>query len=227
MSQATTTTAMTTTPTVTVVHSDTSPLLSMVTMAPSLMGLQATSGQHDVVLPPLLTPRHPGGVIGPATVPQQQPPSQMPLQTFTNYAMGPPQVGFSFRVEPPSILYFYMFHVFWCMLSAFRCHAGCFIHQWGLNHLGFALLLPFVTYPWQTYVQPDDGHLPTPGMHRVSAPSMALSRGEPPATQSAVPKLFQLYGGAYSFGGLAESFNPSTFPAWWGGIFFSRFGSIQ
>ena len=41
-----------------------------------------------------------GGVAGLATVPQQQAQSQMPDQT---YAMGPPQVGFSFRVEPPTI----------------------------------------------------------------------------------------------------------------------------
>ena len=52
MSQASTTMTMTTTPLVIVVCSSTSYLLSMVTMAPSLMGLPALSGQHDVVLPP-------------------------------------------------------------------------------------------------------------------------------------------------------------------------------
>ena len=40
----------------------------MVTMAPSLMGLPVTSGQHDVVLPPLLTLRNSGGVVDLATV---------------------------------------------------------------------------------------------------------------------------------------------------------------
>ena len=35
----------------------------------------------------------------------------MPLQAYVNYAMGPPQVGFSFRVEAPTILYFSMFVV--------------------------------------------------------------------------------------------------------------------
>ena len=54
-------------------------------------------------------------------------------------------------------------------------------------------------------MQPGDGHWPTPSMHRVAAPSTTLSRGEPSATQSAVPKPSHLYGGAYSFGGLAES----------------------
>ena len=75
MSQASTTTVMTTTPLVSVVCFSTSSLISMVTMAPSLMGLPATSGQQDVLLPPLLTPRHFGSVVGFATVVQQQPPS--------------------------------------------------------------------------------------------------------------------------------------------------------
>ena len=60
------------------------------------MGLPVTMGQCDVVLPPPLMPRCSGGVIGLATVSQQQPPSLMPLQAYANYAMGSPQVGFSF-----------------------------------------------------------------------------------------------------------------------------------
>ena len=43
--------------------------------------------------------------------------------------------------------------------------------------LGFAPLQLFGAYPWQAYVQPGDGHWPTLGMHRVAAPSTALSRG--------------------------------------------------
>ena len=70
MSQASTTMATTTTPLVTAVCSSTSSLLSMVTMAPSLMGLSVTSGHYDVVLPPPLTPRHSGDVVGLGTVPQ-------------------------------------------------------------------------------------------------------------------------------------------------------------
>ena len=92
MSQASTTIAKTPTPLVTVVCSSASSLLLMVTIAPYLMGLPATSGQHDVVLPPLLMPSHSGGV-GLAIVLQQQPPSQMPLQAFVNYAMGPPHIS--------------------------------------------------------------------------------------------------------------------------------------
>ena len=96
----------TTTPPVTVVSFGMSSL-SSVTMAPSSMELPATLGQYDVVLPPPLTPRCPGGVISLAFVPQQQPPSSMPLQAYANYAMGSPQVGFFFRVEPPNIYYWW------------------------------------------------------------------------------------------------------------------------
>ena len=63
----------------------------------------------QLVIGPWHTCRDSGGVVGLTTVPQQQPPSQMHLQAYANYAMGPPQVDFSFRVEPPSVLYCYMF----------------------------------------------------------------------------------------------------------------------
>ena len=90
MSQSSTIMAMTTTPLVTV-------LCFLYVICPfsgyygsSLMGLPATLGQDDVVLLPSQTPRHSGGVVGLATVQQHQPQSQMPLQAYTNYAMGPP-----------------------------------------------------------------------------------------------------------------------------------------
>ena len=54
----------------------------MVTMAPFLMRLPVTSGQHDMVLPPLRSLRKSGGVVGLANVPQQQPQSQMPLRVM-------------------------------------------------------------------------------------------------------------------------------------------------
>ena len=94
--------------------------LSLVTMALSLMGLPTMLGQHDMVLLPPLTPRCSGGVLGHATVPQQQPPFLMPLQAYASYAMGSPQVGFFFRGEPPTILYniYYMFGV---------CSGVCFL----------------------------------------------------------------------------------------------------
>ena len=81
------TTAMTTTLPVLVVSSGLSSI-SSVTMVPSLVGLPATLGQHEVVLPPPLTPRCPEHVIGLASVPQQQPPSSMLLQAYANFAVG-------------------------------------------------------------------------------------------------------------------------------------------
>ena len=126
------------------------------------MGLLVTSGQHAIVLPPLLTPRNSGGVVDHATVPHQQPQSQMPLQA---YAMGPPQADFSFRVECPTVLFFI------CLVSVL-VYAFCFqVPCWmpyspmGAKMLGFAPLQPFGAYPWKAYVQPFDGHQPTPGMH--------------------------------------------------------------
>ena len=58
-------------------------------------GLDAASGRYDVVLPPPLILRDTiRGVVGLATVPQQQPQSQMPSQTYANYAMVTHQVSF-------------------------------------------------------------------------------------------------------------------------------------
>ena len=66
------------------------------------MGLLSMLDQHDVVLPPPLTLWDSGGVVGIATVLQQQPQSQIHLQSYTKYAMGPLQVSFSFRVDLPT-----------------------------------------------------------------------------------------------------------------------------
>ena len=101
MSQVSTSTPITSTPPVTVVSSGMSSL-PLVTTAPSSMGLPTMLGQHDVVLLPPLTPRSFGGH---ASVPQQQPPSSVPLQACANYAVGFPQIVFFFRVEPLTILY--------------------------------------------------------------------------------------------------------------------------
>ena len=101
------TTAMTTTTPVMMVSSGLSSV-SSVTMAPSLMGIPATLDQHGVVQPSPLMLRGSGGVIGPASVPQQQPPSLMPLLAYANYAMGSPHVGFIFRVEPPPFCLLYV-----------------------------------------------------------------------------------------------------------------------
>ena len=85
--------------------------------------------------PPPLMPRGSGGVLGSVSVPQQQTLSSMFPLAYANYAMGSPQVGFFFRVEPPTILYLiYVWCLFWCLLFTFRCQIGCCFHLWGLNH---------------------------------------------------------------------------------------------
>ena len=119
MSHISTTAPTTTPPPVTVVSSG---LLSVpsVTVAPSLTGFPVSLDQHGVVPPPPLIPRGSGGVLGSVSVPQQQTPSSMPPLAYANYAMGSPQVGFFFRVEPPTILYLlYVWCPFWCLLSTF------------------------------------------------------------------------------------------------------------
>ena len=112
--------AMTTPPPVLVVSSGLSSVSSVI-VAPSLMGLPETLDQCGVVQPPPSMLRVSGGVIGPASVPQQQPPSSMPLVACANYAMGAPQVGLFFRVEPPTVLHIICWCPFWCLLSTFRC----------------------------------------------------------------------------------------------------------
>ena len=106
------TTAPTTTPPVTVVSSGLSSV-SSVTVAPSLTGFPVSLDQCGVVQPPSLDGEglwrcywlH-------ASVPQQEPPSSMPLLAYANYAMGSPQVGFFFRVEPPTTIVSYI-----CLVS--------------------------------------------------------------------------------------------------------------
>ena len=107
------TTAPTTTPPVTVVSSGLSSV-SSVSVAPSLTGFPVS---HGVVPPPPLMPRSSGGGLGSISVSQQQIPSSMPPLANANYAMGSPQVGFFFRVEPPTVLYLiYVWCLFWCLL---------------------------------------------------------------------------------------------------------------
>ena len=96
--------------------------LSLVTRAPSVMGPPAILGQCDVVLPPQLTPSHPGGVIGLEFVPQQQPSSSMPLQALSH----------------PPFCMIYVCCLFWCLLSTFYFQVPYWmtysLHPWGLNH---------------------------------------------------------------------------------------------
>ena len=110
-------------------------------------------------------------------MPQQQLPPQMPFQGYANYAMGPPQVGFFFRVEPLTVLYFVS--LMSVLMCAFHFQVPCWMpySPMGAHPLVFAPLQSFGTYLWQAYIQPGDGHWPTPGMHRVVVPSTILSRG--------------------------------------------------
>ena len=66
-------------------------------MAPAMVGPPAALGQQDVVLSSPLLLRVVKGIVGLALVLQQLPPSQMPFQAYTHYAIGPPQVSFSIR----------------------------------------------------------------------------------------------------------------------------------
>ena len=109
--------ALTTTHLVTVVSSGLSSV-SSVTVAPSLTGFPVSLDQHGMVPPPPLMLRGSGGVHGAVSVPQHQPPSSMPPLAYANYPMGPPQVGFFFRVEHPIICILYMFGV---------CSGVCFL----------------------------------------------------------------------------------------------------
>ena len=147
MSQVITSMGMTTTSPVTVVSSGMSSLSSVI-MAPSLMGPPAMLGQHDVVL----TPRCSGGVLGHASVPQQQPPSLMPLHAYANYAMGSPQVGFFFRVEPPHCFVYYMFCVSCgvCFLLSSAMLDAIFTP--GDSTIGVCTIATLGVYPWQAYV---------------------------------------------------------------------------
>ena len=95
--------ALNTTPLVMVVSSGLSSV-SSVTVAPSLTGFPVSLDQHGVVPPPTLMAKGSGGVLGSVSLPQQQTLFDA-SSAYANYAMHSPQVGFFFRVEPPTILY--------------------------------------------------------------------------------------------------------------------------
>ena len=127
------------------------------------------------------------------------------------------QVSFSFRVEPSTTLYVI------CLVLVL-VYAFCFQVPYWMPYspmeaqpLGFAPLQPFRVYPQQAYVQPDDGHWSTPGVHRVAAPSTALRR----RSLLSLNQLSPSHSNYIQLLGLdRESPNPSAFPAWRGGVFF-------
>ena len=125
----------------------------------------------------------------------------MPLQAYSNYAMAPPQVGFFFRVELPTVFVYYMFGV---------CSGVCFllsgamldaIFTLGDSTTGVCTIATPWSLPMAGIYATWCGHQPTPGMHRVAAPSTTLSRAKPYATQvccsPAIPSIWwgiQLWG---------------------------------
>ena len=81
---------------------------------------------------------------------------------------------------------------------------GCDIHPWGIHH--------WVLHSYNPLEFTHGRHMCNLVMVMVplqvctvNVPSTTLSWGKPSATQSAVPQPSHLYGGAYSFGGLADS----------------------
>ena len=108
------------------------------------------------------------------------------------------------------------------LFSTFRFQCGCILHQLGLNNFGLYLfnplehtsgrnmcLLVLVHGPCQEYMS--SWYLPL------------LQEGGCLMLLKLLPQPFNQYGGVYNFGDLAESPDPSTFPTYWGGVFFLRF----
>ena len=140
--------------------------------------------------------------------------------------MGSPQVGFFFRVEPPTILYII------CLVSVlpstFYFQVPCWMtySPLGAQLLGFVPLQPLGAYLWQAYVQPGDGHWTTLGMHREAAPSTVVVDGSLLLLIQLFPSHPICMVGLTSLGAWQRGPDPYTFPAWWVGVFISRFGSF-
>ena len=137
-----------------------------------------------------------------------------------------PWVDFFFRVEPPTVLYITC--LVSVLVSGFYFQVPCWMpySPLGTQPLGFAPLQPLGVYLWQAYMQPVDGHQPTPGIHRVADPSTTLSRGGLLLLNQLFPNHPIYMVGHTALGLGRESPDSSAFPTWWGGVCFSRFGSI-
>ena len=101
------------------------------------------------------------------------------------------------------------------------------VFTWGAQSLGFALLLPFGAYPWQAYMQPGKGHWPTPGMHRVAAPSTTLSRGSIMLLNQLLSSHPNYMVGHTALGVWQRGVQSLCLPCMVGRGLHSRFGSIQ
>ena len=124
-----------------------------------------------------------------------------------------------------SLLYYILVSV---LVSAFYFQVPCRMPypQWGLNHWGLHHCNPLEFTPWQAYVQCGNGHQPTPGMQRVAAPFSTLSRGSLMLLSLLFPSHPIYMMGHTALGAWQRVTQPSAFPTWWGGVFFSIFGSI-
>ena len=124
-------------------------------------------------------------------------------------------------------------HHFICLVS-FLVYAFCFqVLCWmpysplGSLPLGFAPLQPFGAYLWQAYVQPGDGHQPNQVCTELLLPPLFWVWRALCYSSSCSPEIPTKWWGIQLWGLSRESPNPSAFPAWWGRVFLSRFGSIQ
>ena len=228
MSQVSTTMAMTTTSPVTVVSSGMSSLSSVI-MALSLMGLPTTLGQHNVVLPPPLTRRCSGGVLGHASVPQQQTSIfdassglwQLCHRLSTGRFLCQSWVShhFVYYIFGALFCILYVWCLFWCLLSAFRCHAGCHVHLWGLNCWGLFHFNPleFICGRHMCNL------VMVIGLHQVCTECLFPPLHWVGWSLMLLHLLFPshpIYMVGHTALGLgSESPNPSTFPAWWEGSF--------
>ena len=79
-------------------------------------------------------------------------------------------------------------------------HVAAIVTNWG-STIGICIS----TTLWSIYVPPGDGPWPIPVVHWVAFPPNALSRGKFHVNLAAVFQPFHQNGGAYSFGGSAES----------------------
>ena len=155
----------------------------------------------------------------------------MPLQAYANYAMGPPQVGFSFRIEPATVLYFYMFGV--CSSVCFLLSGAIldgYIHPWGLKHWALPHCNPLEFTHARHMCNLEMAIDPHQVCTEVAAPFTVLSRGEAYATQSAVlpaiPNYMMEHTSLESWQRVTQSLNLPLLCIVQGGVFFSRFHSI-
>ena len=171
MSQDTATTA---TPLLMAVCSGDSPITTTVMMA--LLGAWAVLAQQDSILSSLLIPRDMRSVlvsplccnsyISPRCLFRHIPTMLQVLQRW----------GFSFIVEPSTVL----------SKCIYVCYGVCFLLSdsfvdvlltYGAQLLVFAPPQCLRAYLWQAYAHLGDGLRPTPGIHQVTAPSTAFSKG--------------------------------------------------